>query len=361
MVMQPKTLIVLGGVLAWSLASNTWAAPPPVFQVEQVRGLVPRALNGLGDMAGNVGNQAALYSRGNVQLLGTLGGSMSFATGLNDAGQVTGWSLTTSGERHAFLYSGGTMRDIGTLGGTSSEGAGINASGQITGTSATASGEAHAFLYSGAMMDLGNLMMPGPGQSFGNSINDLGQVAGTNRLSAIFFFDGREMQQVTNLGSSTFLGSEVRGINDRGVAAGHFCDVMDCHPFTYDGNSRTFLPLPRFHSRRSSDENTLAFAINDAGWVVGSGDETISDVFALLYIDRQPYVLEDYLDPDHRGTHLLSALDVNDSGQILAEGRGAYFLLTPMPEPQTWVMLSVGLLLLVLRAGRGHGGAGPIA
>src|SRR5256885_15019294 len=45
--------------------------------------------------------------------LGTLGGSSSSGYGINDAGQVTGESLTASGERHAFLWDKGTMTDLG--------------------------------------------------------------------------------------------------------------------------------------------------------------------------------------------------------------------------------------------------------
>ena len=54
--------------------------------------------------------------------LGNLGGEGTSALGLNDRGQVVGWSTTTTGQRHAFMYSDGSMTDLGTLvGGTHSE------------------------------------------------------------------------------------------------------------------------------------------------------------------------------------------------------------------------------------------------
>ena len=104
--------------------------------------------------------------------LGTLGGTYSVATGINNSGQIVGYADTASGQTHAFLYSGGTMTDLGTLpGGTYSFATGINNNGQIVGYSTTASGQTHAFLYSGGQMtDLGTL--PGGTNSWATGIND---------------------------------------------------------------------------------------------------------------------------------------------------------------------------------------------
>ena len=75
----------------------------------------------------------ALYS---VTALGTLGGSVSEGIAINNAGQVTGDSTTsTSLGQRAFLYSNGQMMDLGVLGGSSSFGKAINNAGQVTGDS----------------------------------------------------------------------------------------------------------------------------------------------------------------------------------------------------------------------------------
>ncbi len=80
--------------------------------------------------------------------LGTLpGGYESIAYGINNRGQVVGYSTTASGEYHAFLWEDGEMTDLGTLGGAYSVAYGINSRGQVVGYSASASG-VHAVLWS---------------------------------------------------------------------------------------------------------------------------------------------------------------------------------------------------------------------
>jgi probable HAF family extracellular repeat protein len=85
--------------------------------------------------------------------LGTLGGDMSLATGINNAGQVVGYSGTggTDPVTRAFLYaSPGPMVDIGALGGGNSFAFAINQAGHVVGDSG------HAFLYNGTTMIWGH-------------------------------------------------------------------------------------------------------------------------------------------------------------------------------------------------------------
>src|SRR6267142_3803962 len=67
--------------------------------------------------------------------LGTFGGTLSFAHGINDRGQVVG-DAWTGGDAayHAYRYDG-TMNDLGTLGGSYSQANAINNNGQIVGFS----------------------------------------------------------------------------------------------------------------------------------------------------------------------------------------------------------------------------------
>jgi len=52
--------------------------------------------------------------------LGTLGGTMGFATAINNRGQVVGQSNMAGDQTaHPFLWGRGKLKDLGTLGGLS--------------------------------------------------------------------------------------------------------------------------------------------------------------------------------------------------------------------------------------------------
>jgi probable HAF family extracellular repeat protein len=128
------------------------------------------------------------YSTNTTTTIDSVFGRQSDALGINDAGNVTG-SLSTGtctfpniicneGDTHAFIYTGSGLVDIGTLGGTYSAGTSINNLNQIVGISSLAnSTQNHLFLYAqGQMHDLG----APSGESFLNAaINNHGQIIGT--------------------------------------------------------------------------------------------------------------------------------------------------------------------------------------
>jgi probable HAF family extracellular repeat protein len=117
--------------------------------------------------------------------LGTLGGTYSWANGINNNGQVVGMANVDKQNiiTHAFLYSAnGPMQDLGTLGGSYSEANGINNKGQVVGYSIANDGSYHAFLYrgSGGIQDLNSLIdtLSGWKLQQARGINDLGQIVG---------------------------------------------------------------------------------------------------------------------------------------------------------------------------------------
>ncbi|MCP4107060.1 MAG: hypothetical protein GY749_16230 [Desulfobacteraceae bacterium] len=116
-------------------------------------------INESGQIAGHYSttdgyDHAFLYNSGTIDL-GTLGGSVnkSDANAINNSGHIVGDSNASIGYR-AFLYKNADegMIDLGTLGGDRSSALDINNSGQIIGWSVTASGDYHAFLYKNAIV-----------------------------------------------------------------------------------------------------------------------------------------------------------------------------------------------------------------
>ena len=256
----------------------------------------------------NNAGHAFLDSGGTMQDLGTLGGTASGATAINNSGQVVGNSTTTTASSppaHAFLYSDGSMQDLGTFGGEWSVAYGINDSGQVAGWASYGSSYlGHAFLYSGGtMQDLGTL---GTGAySWAYGINNSGQVVGASYINSsstehAFLDSGGTMQDLTPVGSA---GSEALAINNAGQVVGN-------------NNGQAFIDS----GGTMSDLNGLinpalglvlenATAINDQGWIVGYG-YAAADVYKLIH----GYVLKPALSGD---ANLDGKVDVNDLTIVL--------------------------------------------
>lgn len=151
-------------------------------------GSIGAAINASGQVTGtsiNPGsNRAFIYSNGVMTDISRTGFE-SVATAINASGQVVGFEwgccISTAPE-HAFLYSNNVVTDLGTLTGDGvSYAEGINDLGQVTGYSASGAWR-HAFLYTnGVMVDLNSLINPALGIVIidAEGINDQGQIAAT--------------------------------------------------------------------------------------------------------------------------------------------------------------------------------------
>ena len=201
--------------------------------------------------------------------LGTLGGSESFAYGINEAGQVIGHSfLAGDVQRHAFLWEGGVMTDLGTFGGgenIESFAYDINEAGQVVGQAySTEYEEVHAFLWEGGVMT--NLVPFSTGYgSYAGAINEAGQVLGAIDLYSEFVLtfvwkDG--VLTTLTWGSNSY----PAGMNEAGQVIG-YTDTFDGtgeHAFLWDSGVLT--NLGAFGGR---DADSYPTAINESGRVIG--------------------------------------------------------------------------------------------
>jgi probable HAF family extracellular repeat protein len=299
---------------------------------------------------------AFLYNGGALIGLGTLGGSSSQGAGINAGGLVTGTAGTSGSESRAFLYSGGPLQDLGTLGGTSSFGNDINASGHVTGEARTADGSRRAFLYSnGSMQPLGDADF-----SVGWGINDSGQVTGESGTHA-FLYSGGTMQDIHTQGDA----SAGRDLNASGDVTGSFDDnlAITTHAFLYSGGSMQDL------GSVGGYEGSIGLGINAGRWVVGvafpavTDDPDVTAERAFLYDGASMHDLNSLLDGSGDGWVLHQATDINDAGRIVGygthDGQTRAFLLTPVPEPANHALMAAGLGLMgafALARRRGRGG-----
>jgi len=115
------------------------------------RTILPIAINDRGQVAGTAVFPAVafLWDHGVVQELGSLGKGDTQISALGDAGEVVGWSLTASGERHAFVWQDGEMTDLGPgdADGRGSQAEVINHRGDVLGFALDSQFHTHAILW----------------------------------------------------------------------------------------------------------------------------------------------------------------------------------------------------------------------
>ncbi len=260
-------VVAAGGALVGTAAA---AAPAPA-SVYRIIDLGTRggggsssaaAINARGHIAGQSNGHAVLWRDGRIVDLGLLpGGAVSFATDLNDRDEVVGYAATAAGTTHAFVWRDGRMRDLGAMAGDNSYAFGINNAGDIVGWSATEANNngLHAIRWRGGrMIDL----EPDLQYSIARDITDDGWIVGlrstpTHPANAwgVAWWHGSATMIMADTGDMPM------AANDRHEAVGIFGTLVA-------GGQTTQLPTP------AGATVIQAYGLNNRTQVVGFTDFT---------------------------------------------------------------------------------------
>ncbi len=306
-------------------------------------------INESGQVVGSAANangliQAAVWTDGQISILGGLYGLSSRGYAINDSGHVAGWSdvpvFTSQGQ--AFKWVDGVFTELETLGGDFSTATGINNNGIVSGQAEDSSHFRRAVTWQGGSLSLLPLAEEGfETNAFG--INAAGQVAGVagQYLPCIGGGVSWGGQAVVWPGPLTLgsLGygsmSQALAVNDLGQAAG-WADRSDSYCGGGDSRDGVGIAAVLFDNGAVVDLGDLggfyseANALNNNGQVVGRASDGL-DYRAFLWENGVMTNLNDLVDPA-QGLHLSSAVGINERGQIVCNDAwlGQAVLLTPI-------------------------------
>lgn len=162
-----------GGAWVWdTLANRNYNLP---YLSNPGSNDVAWGVNDSGLMIGESNLTACMWQNGLIERIP----GMSGALGLNNRGNIVGYSLSEAGIAHACMSNGSEIIDFGALvSGASSSANDINELNQVVGSSYASDSFSHAFVWDAVSGMQALPVLPGYDQSMAYAINDNGWIVG---------------------------------------------------------------------------------------------------------------------------------------------------------------------------------------
>jgi probable HAF family extracellular repeat protein len=270
------------------------------------------------------------------------GNGTTYATGINNVGQVVGYYWTDDGICHGFVLTGLVYTPLNYPGAVNTYAYGINDQGHIVGWYSDSGGSPHGFLLTGSTYT--PLDYPDAAKTYAYGINDKGQIVGTYVDSNGTFYGF-----VYSSGSWTVLsyGYYPYGINNEGQIVGNWLPGIGNPSAPGSANAYGFLLMgsaytPFYYPAVIQDgEWTYGFGINDKGhiagtyWnnVTGSGSPDFPPNMAWGYL----LTGSTYTPIRFPGSYCTFISGINDTGLVVgyyADGAGGVHGFLAMPSTE---------------------------